>query len=74
YKGVVKGLSVIKKAAIATGKGFKRACKFLKANPFIAIITGAIAVGAALFKLYKHNKKFRKFVNGLISWAKKAWK
>lgn len=74
YKGVVKGLSVIKTAAIATGKGFKLAFNFLKANPFIAIITGAIAVGTALYKLYKHNKKFRKFVNGLISWAKKAWK
>lgn len=74
YKGVVKGLSVIKTAAIATGKGFKLAFNFLKANPFIAIITGAIAVGAALYELYKHNKKFRKFVNGLISWAKKAWK
>ncbi|KAL3949394.1 NlpC/P60 family protein [Lentilactobacillus hilgardii] len=73
YKGVVKGLSVIKTAAIATGKGFKLAFNFLKANPFIAIITGAIAVGAALYELYKHNKKFRKFVNGLISWAKKAW-
>ncbi|WP_179193466.1 tape measure protein [Levilactobacillus brevis] len=73
YKGVVKGLSVIKTAAIATGKGFKLAFSFLKANPFIAIITGAIAVGAALYELYKHNKKFRKFVNGLISWAKKAW-
>lgn len=74
YKGVVKGLSVIKTAAITTGKGLKRAFNFLKANPFIAIITGAIAVGAVLYKLYKHNKKFRKFVNGLISWAKKAWK
>ncbi|MEX0267289.1 tape measure protein [Lentilactobacillus buchneri] len=74
YKGVVKGLSVIKRAAIATGKGFKLAFNFLKANPFIAIITGAIAVGTALYELYKHNKKFRKFVNGLISWAKKAWK
>lgn len=73
YKGVVKGLSVLKTAAIATGKGFKLAFNFLKANPFIAIITGAIAVGAALYELYKHNKKFRKFVNGLISWAKKAW-
>lgn len=73
YKGVVKGLSFIKTAAIATGKGFKLAFNFLKANPFIAIITGAIAVGTALYELYKHNEKFRKFVNGLISWAKKAW-
>ncbi|MCP9334238.1 phage tail tip lysozyme [Lentilactobacillus hilgardii] len=66
-------MSLIRKAAIVTGKGFKLAFNFLKANPFIAIITGAIAVGAALYELYKHNKKFRKFVNGLISWAKKAW-
>uniref|UniRef100_UPI00403F457A phage tail tip lysozyme n=1 Tax=Lentilactobacillus hilgardii TaxID=1588 RepID=UPI00403F457A len=73
YKGVINAMSLIRKAAIVTGKGFKLAFNFLKANPFIAIITGAIAVGAALYELYKHNKKFREFVNGLISWSKKAW-
>ena len=72
YKGVVKGLSVIKTAAAATGKRIQAAFNFLKANPFIAIITGAIAVGASLVhELYKHNKKFRKFVNGIASDAKK---
>lgn len=74
YKGVVKGLSVIKVAASVTGKGIKKAFNFLKKNPLILLATAAVAAGTALYELYKHNKKFRKFVNGLISWAKKAWK
>lgn len=43
------------------------------ANPYVLLGLAVVAVGAALYELYKHNKKFRKFVNGLISWAKKAW-
>ncbi|ORN08349.1 putative endopeptidase p60 precursor [Lentilactobacillus parabuchneri] len=43
------------------------------ANPYVMLGLAVVAVSAALYELYKHNKKFRKFVNGLISWAKKAW-
>ncbi|WP_282804020.1 tape measure protein [Secundilactobacillus kimchicus] len=63
----------IKDGAMIAGQGLKTAFTFMKANPFIAIISAVVAVGAALVELYKHNKKFRKFVNGLIAGAKKAF-
>ncbi|KAF0350543.1 tape measure protein [Pediococcus pentosaceus] len=39
----------------------------LKANPIGIAVTAVVALGAALFELYKHNKKFRDMVNG---WGK----
>lgn len=42
---------------------------FAKTNPVGLIITGIVAVTVALTTLYKHNKKFKKFVNGLVSAA-----
>lgn len=39
----------------------------LKANPIGIVVTAVVALGAALFELYKHNKKFRDMVNG---WGK----
>ncbi|MBV0930632.1 hypothetical protein KTE19_07880, partial [Lentilactobacillus sp. IMAU92037] len=43
------------------------------ANPYVMLGLAVVGIGVALYELYKHSKKFRKFVNGLISWAKKAW-
>ncbi len=54
-----------------TGKGFKALGLAMKANPFITITVAVIAIGTALVELYKHNKKFRTFVNGLAKDAKK---
>ena len=42
-------------------------------NPFIAIAAAIIGLGVALTSLYKHNKKFRDFVNGIASGAKEAF-
>jgi len=67
-------LSGLLKAAQVTGKGLKAAFNFAKANPFILIVSAIAAVVVALVELYKHNAKFRKFVNGLIKSAKDAWK
>ncbi|QGZ70035.1 peptidoglycan DD-metalloendopeptidase family protein [Pediococcus pentosaceus] len=39
----------------------------LKANPIGIAVTAVVALGVALFELYKHNKKFRDMVNG---WGK----
>ena len=50
-----------------TGSVFKGAFTFLKGNPFMFIMTAIIAVGTALYELYKHNKKFRNFINGIIA-------
>lgn len=57
---------------------------FLLTNPIGIAITAITALGIALFELYKHNKKFREFVNGIVKavkefaseavkWFKKAW-
>lgn len=38
------------------------------------LVTAVVAIGTALYELYKHNKKFRDFVNGLIKGASNVWK
>lgn len=38
----------------------------LKANIFVAVVSAIIGLGVALVSLYKHNKKFRNFVNGIV--------
>ncbi|MEO3695077.1 tape measure protein [Lactococcus lactis] len=79
-----KALTGLGKAAVGAGKGMKLAFNFLKTNPFILIITGIVAVVAAFVELYKHNKKFRDFINGIakavskwagsvVKWFKKTW-
>lgn len=42
----------------------------LKAVPFTIWITAIAAIVLALVELYKHNKKFREFVNGLVDTIK----
>lgn len=64
------------------------AFNFLKtaiiANPIGAVIVGITALSIGLYELYKHNAKFRAFVNGIgadikagfgatIKWLKGAW-
>lgn len=72
--GIIKGI----------GLAFKTVGVFLMANPFVVIIAGIAALGVGLFQLYKHNEKFRKFVDGIIKaikefakdaieWFKKTW-
>ncbi|MDV6381096.1 tape measure protein [Pediococcus pentosaceus] len=53
-----KGLNLVKSA-------FVKLTAVMIANPFIALGVAVIGVSIALVALYKHNKKFRKFVNGL---------
>ncbi|MGX8059397.1 tape measure protein [Lactococcus lactis] len=83
-KAAQLALKGLLKTAKLTGTGMKLAFNFLKANPFILIITGIVAVVAAFVELYKHNKKFRKFINGIakavskwagsvVKWFKKTW-
>ncbi|MBJ7694129.1 hypothetical protein C6P08_02480 [Weissella confusa] len=70
-KGANLAMAGLVKTAKATGQGLKLAFNFLKANPLILLITAITAVVVALVELYKHNKKFRKFVNDLVASAKK---
>ena len=71
YKIAMAGLV---KTAKVTGRGIKSAFNFLKANPLILLIAGITATVVALTALYKHNKKFRNFVNGLVKSAQNFFK
>ena len=42
----------------------------MKANPIGLLIVAITAVAVALVELYKHNRKFRQFVDGLVKSAK----
>lgn len=55
------------------GNGIKLAFNFAKANPLILIATAVIGISTALYELYKHNKKFKAFVDGMFNAAKKAF-
>lgn len=71
--GVLKGVEKFKSLiGIIKGIGtaFKAVSLFMMANPFVAIIAGITALSIGLFELYKHNKKFREFVNGIVKAVK----
>lgn len=65
-KGAQLALKALSATAKITGTAIKGAFTFLKANPLILLITGITLAITALVELYKHNKKFRDFVNGII--------
>ncbi|QGN61529.1 hypothetical protein [Leuconostoc citreum] len=57
----------------------------MKANPLVLLATAITAVIVALVELYKHNKKFKAFVDGMAKvagdffkgigkWISQAWK
>ena len=64
-KAAIAAMSGLKKAAQVTGAGMKAAFNFAKANPILLIISAVVALGVAFYELYKHNKKFRNFINGI---------
>ena len=68
-KGAQLALKGLLTTAKVTGNGIKLAFNFLKANPLIMLITGVTLAIGALVELYKHNKKFRDFINGIIKSA-----
>ncbi|MDU8970492.1 MAG: transglycosylase SLT domain-containing protein, partial [Lacticaseibacillus rhamnosus] len=46
----------------------------VKASPWVALATVIISVGTALFELYKHNAKFKAFVDGIVKSVQNMWK
>ena len=69
---MAKGTMVKAMAAMARGvkmaaQGVRAFNLALKSNPIIAVISLVMALIAAFVALYKHNAKFRNFVNGLVS-------
>ena len=75
-QGLSTGLGLLKtgigKLTPAFG-ALKTATAFLMANPFALAIVGIAALVAGFVMLYKHNKKFKKFVDDLAKDAKKAF-
>lgn len=73
-----QGASIAMKGLVntakVTGSGIKLAFNFLKANPLILLVTAITAVVVAFAELYKHNKKFRDFVNELVKSAQEFFK
>ncbi|CUW06543.1 tape measure protein [Leuconostoc gasicomitatum] len=69
-KGAKVALTGLLATAKFTGNGIKLAFNFMKANPLILLVSAITAVVVAFVELYKHNKKFRDFVNGLVKGAK----
>lgn len=66
-----KNFSSAKDTFVASMTAIKAA---VATNPVGAIIVGVTALVAGFTLLYKHNKKFRDFCNGIASSAKKAFK
>ncbi|MCH5461499.1 peptidoglycan DD-metalloendopeptidase family protein [Lactobacillus sp. LC28-10] len=77
FSGIIRGIALV-------GTAFKALGAVMIANPFIAITAAVVAVGVAFYELYKHSKKFRQFVNGMVKtaanfaesigkWFSKAW-
>lgn len=63
---VVKGITALSPAFGA----LKTATAFLMGNPFVLAIAGITALVAGFVALYKHNKKFRNFCNGIAKSVK----
>lgn len=80
----VKGVKGLSKEVLGLARDFKKfGMGFISviksigvaaaANPLGAFIVGVTALVAGFTLLYKHNKKFRDFCNGIASSAKKAF-
>ena len=61
-KGAIMAVTAITKI----GTAFSKLSALLAANPFLAIVAAIGGVVIALVSLYKHNKKFRNFVNSIV--------
>lgn len=64
-KAAVLALNGLKTVTGLVGKAFLQMTAFMMANPFVAIAAAIVAVGVAFYELYKHNKKFKKFIDGI---------
>lgn len=70
---VASGVNAVVKGITALSPAFgalKTATTFLMANPFVLAIAGITALVAGFVLLYKHNKKFRDFCNGIAKSVK----
>ena len=70
---VASGVMAVVKGVTALSPAFgalKTATAFLMGNPFVLAIAGITALVTGFVMLYKHNKKFRDFCNGIAKSVK----
>lgn len=77
---VLTGIMAFKAiTGVATAiKSVTTAFKLLKlamiSNPFGLVVVAVVAIGTALYELYKHNTKFKKFIDGIGKGIKQLFK
>lgn len=69
FKLISDGITTVRIATMLMTDVWKALNLVLKANIFVIIITAIVALGVAFYELYKHNKKFKKFVDDCIDAA-----
>lgn len=70
---VVKGIQAWRTATVGMTVAQKALNLAFASNPIGLIVTGVTMAITALVLLYKHNKKFKAFIDGMFSAAKKAF-
>lgn len=70
---VVKGIHAWRTATVGMTAAQKAMNLAMASNPIGLIVVAVTTAIAALVLLYKHNKKFKAFVDGMFSAAKKAF-
>ncbi|WP_273727161.1 tape measure protein [Leuconostoc mesenteroides] len=71
FVGATKAVITNLKLVTLAQKAFNLATK---ANIFVIIVTAIVALGVAFYELYKHNKKFKKFVDDCVNAAANFFK
>ncbi|WP_281446878.1 tape measure protein [Leuconostoc mesenteroides] len=69
FKLISDGITTVRIATMLMTDVWKALNLVLKANIFVIIITAIVALGVAFYELYKHNKKFKKFVDDCVDAA-----
>lgn len=67
---IASGITAIKTATEGATLAQKAMNLAMKANPYVLVATAVVGIGVALYELYKHNKKFKGFVDGLVKSVK----
>ncbi|MBA5972500.1 tape measure protein [Leuconostoc mesenteroides] len=74
FKMVSSGITTVRIAVMLLGDTWKALNAIMKANIFVIIVTAIVALGIAFYELYKHNKKFKKFVDDCVDAAANFFK
>ncbi|MBZ1505956.1 transglycosylase SLT domain-containing protein [Leuconostoc mesenteroides] len=74
FKMISSGITTVRIAVMLLGDTWKALNAIMKANIFVIIVTAIVALGIAFYELYKHNKKFKKFVDDCVNAAANFFK